>query len=154
MKCPFCGAMETQVVDTRLSEEGDNVRRRRKCTSCDKRFTTFEIAEIRPPQVIKQNGNRTDFDKEKVRVSFMRALHKRPVPTQLVDEAITRIVQKVLSHPDREIPSRHIGEMVMAELARLDKVAYIRFASVYKSFQDVDDFRDAIREVSRKQPTP
>lgn len=150
MKCPFCGAMETQVADSRVSEEGDSVRRRRKCTACDKRFTTYELAEIRPPQVVKQNGNRVDFDKDKIRTSFMRALHKRPVPTQLVDDAITRIVQKVLSLAEREIDSRRIGEMVMAELAKLDKVAYIRFASVYKSFQDVDDFKDAIREVSRK----
>jgi len=150
MKCPFCGALDTQVADSRVSEEGDSVRRRRKCAACDKRFTTYELAEIRPPQVVKQNGNRVDFDKDKIRVSFMRALHKRPVPTQLVDDAITRIVQKVLSLAEREIDSRRIGEMVMAELAKLDKVAYIRFASVYKSFQDVDDFKDAIREVSRK----
>lgn len=150
MKCPFCGALDTQVADSRVSEEGDSVRRRRKCTACDKRFTTYELAEIRPPQVVKQNGNRVDFDKDKIRVSFMRALHKRPVPTQLVDDAITRIVQKVLSLAEREIESRRIGEMVMAELAKLDKVAYIRFASVYKSFQDVDDFKDAIREVSLK----
>lgn len=150
MKCPFCGSVDTQVVDTRLSEEGDSIRRRRKCAACDKRFTTFEMAEVRPPQVVKANGSRADFDREKVRVSFHRALHKRPVPTQLVDEAIARIDQKVLSLGDREIDSRRIGEMVMAELAKLDKVAYIRFASVYKSFQDVDDFRDAIREVSKK----
>lgn len=151
MKCPFCGMQDTLVADTRLSEDGDSVRRRRRCSHCDKRFTTFEVAELRPPQVVKQNGNRVDFDKEKIRTSFMRALHKRPVPTHLVDEAITRIIQKLLSLADREIDSRRIGEMVMAELARLDKVAYIRFASVYKSFQDVDDFHDAIREVSRKE---
>ncbi|QDQ28425.1 transcriptional repressor NrdR [Chitinimonas arctica] len=149
MKCPFCGSADTQVVDTRLSEEGDSIRRRRKCAACDKRFTTFETAEIRSPQVVKVNGNRADFDREKVRVSFQRALHKRPVPTALVDEAIARIDQRVLSQGEREIDSRRIGEMVMAELAKLDKVAYIRFASVYRSFQDVDDFRDAIREVSK-----
>lgn len=151
MKCPFCGSVDTQVVDTRLSEEGDSIRRRRKCAACDKRFTTFETAEVRPPQVVKANGNRADYESQKVRVSFQRALHKRPVPTQLVDESIARIDQKVLSLGEREIDSRRIGEMVMAELAKLDKVAYIRFASVYKSFQDVDDFRDAIREVSKKQ---
>lgn len=150
MKCPFCGALDSQVVDTRVSEEGDSIRRRRKCTSCDKRFTTFEMAEVRPPQVVKANGNRADYDRDKVRISFQRALHKRPVPTALVDEAIARIDQKVLAVGEREIDSRRIGEMVMAELAKLDKVAYIRFASVYKSFQDVDDFRDAIREVSKK----
>ncbi|SFZ75496.1 transcriptional regulator NrdR [Chitinimonas taiwanensis] len=150
MKCPFCGALDSQVVDTRVSEEGDSIRRRRKCTSCDKRFTTFEMAEVRAPQVVKANGSRADYDREKVRTSFQRALHKRPVPTALVDEAIARIDQKVLAMGEREIDSRRIGEMVMAELAKLDKVAYIRFASVYKSFQDVDDFRDAIREVSKK----
>ncbi|WP_374351171.1 transcriptional regulator NrdR [Chitinimonas sp.] len=150
MKCPFCGSPDTQVADTRLSEEGDSIRRRRRCSACDKRFTTFEVAEVRAPQVVKANGNRADYDSSKVRVSFQRALHKRPVPTQLVDEAIARIDQKVLSIGEREIDSRRIGEMVMAELAKLDKVAYIRFASVYRSFQDVDDFRDAIREVSKK----
>jgi transcriptional repressor NrdR len=151
MKCPFCGSTDTQVVDTRLSEEGDSIRRRRRCTACDKRFTTFETAEVRPPQVVKTNGSRADYDSDKVRVSFQRALHKRPVPTQLVDEAIARIDQKVLSLGEREVASRRIGEMVMAELAKLDKVAYIRFASVYRSFQDVDDFKDVIREVSKEK---
>jgi len=126
------------------------VRRRRRCTICDKRFTTFETAEVRMPQVVKQNGQRAEFDREKVRTSFLRALHKRPVPTPLVDEAISRIIQKVLTVGEREIMSRQIGEMVIAELAKLDKVAYIRFASVYRSFQDVEDFRDVIREVSKE----
>ncbi|WP_137936225.1 transcriptional regulator NrdR [Chitinivorax sp. B] len=147
MKCPFCGAADTQVIDSRVNEEGNSVRRRRKCATCQKRFTTFETAELRMPQVVKTNGHRIEFDREKLRVSFMRALHKRPVPTTLVDEAIERIVQKVLSLAEREIPSRQIGEMVMTELHKLDKVAYIRFASVYRSFQDIDDFRDAIKEV-------
>ncbi|QZA79085.1 transcriptional regulator NrdR [Deefgea tanakiae] len=150
MKCPFCGSPDTQVVDSRISDEGDTVRRRRRCTICDKRFTTFETAEVRMPQVVKQNGQRAEFDREKVRTSFLRALHKRPVPTPLVDEAISRIIQKVLTVGDREIMSRQIGEMVIAELAKLDKVAYIRFASVYRSFQDVEDFRDVIREVSKE----
>ena len=150
MKCPFCGALDSQVVDTRVSEEGESIRRRRKCSGCDKRFTTFEVAEVRAPQVVKANGSRADYEQDKVRVSFQRALHKRPVPTTLVDEAIARIDQKVMAVGEREIDSRRIGEMVMAELAKLDKVAYIRFASVYRSFQDVDDFQDAIREVSRK----
>jgi transcriptional repressor NrdR len=149
MKCPFCGHPETQVADTRISEEGDSIRRRRKCNACDKRFTTFEVADVRPPQVVKQNGSRADYDRERVRTSFMRALHKRPVPTELVDAAIARVHQKVLSMAEREVESRRIGELVMAELAKLDKVAYIRFASVYRSFQDVDDFKDAIREVSK-----
>ena len=126
------------------------MRRRRRCTICDKRFTTFETAEVRMPQVVKQNGQRAEFDREKVRTSFLRALHKRPVPTPLVDEAISRIIQKVLTVGEREIMSRQIGEMVISELAKLDKVAYIRFASVYRSFQDVEDFRDVIREVSKE----
>ncbi|WP_373975340.1 transcriptional regulator NrdR [Chitinibacter sp. SCUT-21] len=150
MKCPFCGSPDTQVVDSRVSDEGDVIRRRRRCTICDKRFTTFETAEVRMPQVVKQNGQRAEFDREKVRTSFLRALHKRPVPTPLVDEAISRIIQKVLTVGEREIMSRQIGEMVIAELAKLDKVAYIRFASVYRSFQDVDDFRDVIREVTKE----
>ncbi|MBM3115547.1 transcriptional regulator NrdR [Jeongeupia naejangsanensis] len=151
MKCPFCGSPDTQVVDSRVSDEGDAVRRRRRCNVCDKRFTTYETADVRMPQVVKQNGQRTEFDRDKIRISFQRALHKRPVSTQLMDEAIARIIQKVLSIGDREILSRQIGEMVMTELAKLDKVAYIRFASVYRSFSDVDDFRDAIREVTRKE---
>ena len=149
MKCPFCGALDTQVIDSRVSEEGDSIRRRRRCTSCNKRFTTYETAELRTPQVVKQNGNREEFGREKLRTSFMRALHKRPVPTELVDEAIERIYQKVLSLGEREIPSRQIGEMVMHELHKLDKVAYIRFASVYRSFKDVDDFRDVIRDLDK-----
>jgi transcriptional repressor NrdR len=147
MKCPFCGASDTQVVETRPSEEDDSIRRRRKCGTCEKRFTTFETVELRYPQVVKQNGQRVEFDAGKLRVSFQRALHKRPVPTQFVDAAIDRISKKMLSHGEREVASRQVGEMVMAELARLDKVGYIRFASVYRSFQDVDDFRDVINEV-------
>jgi transcriptional repressor NrdR len=152
MKCPFCGGVDTQVIDSRVSEAGDSIRRRRRCLACQKRFTTYENVELRLPQVVKQNGNRADFDVSKIRVGFQRALHKRPVPTEFVDQAIHRIVQQVLSLGEREIASRRIGEMVMAELKKLDKVAYIRFASVYRSFQDVDDFRDAIREVEPVAP--
>ena len=147
MKCPFCGSADTQVIDSRVSEAGDSIRRRRKCTGCQKRFTTYETVELRLPQVVKTNGSRSDFDVAKVRVGFQRALHKRPVPTEYVDQAIERIVAQVLSLGEREIPSRQIGEMVMQELYALDKVAYIRFASVYRSFRDVSDFRDALREV-------
>ncbi|WP_026182603.1 transcriptional regulator NrdR [Leeia oryzae] len=149
MKCPFCGSPDTQVIDTRMTEEGDTIRRRRRCTSCEKRFNTFETAEVRLPQVVKQNGNRAEFDRERLRMSFMRPLHKRPVPTALVDEAIGRITQRILSLGLREIPSRQIGEMVMTELKKLDHVAYIRFASVYRSFEDVEDFRDVIKEVQK-----
>jgi transcriptional repressor NrdR len=147
MKCPFCGGADTQVIDSRVSEAGDSIRRRRRCVTCSKRFTTYETAELRLPQVVKQNGTRADFDVARVRVGFQRALHKRPVPTEYVDQAIERIVQQVLSLGEREIPARQIGEMVMQELHKLDKVAYIRFASVYRSFQDVDDFRLALKEV-------
>ncbi|HSF46817.1 MAG TPA: transcriptional regulator NrdR [Burkholderiales bacterium] len=149
MKCPFCGGPDTQVADTRVSEEGDAIRRRRRCLGCDKRFTTWETVELRMPQVVKENGNREEFDEQKLRTGFMRALHKRPVPTEFVDQAIDHITQKLLNLGEREIPSRRLGEMVMRELYKLDKVGYIRFASVYKSFQDVDDFRDAIAQVQR-----
>ena len=149
MKCPFCGTDDTQVVDSRVSEEGDRIRRRRRCAACDKRFTTYETVELRIPQVVKTNGTREEYDEEKLRTGFLRALHKRPVPTEYVDAAVERITQKLLSLGEREIPSRRVGEMVMRELYRLDKVAYIRFASVYKDFQDVADFRDVLKEVAR-----
>ena len=151
MKCPFCGSFDTQVVDSRVSDAGDSIRRRRRCQSCQKRFTTYETVELRMPQVVKQNGMRAEFDVEKIRNGFARALHKRLVPTEYVDAALNRITQQVLSLGEREIPSVAIGEMVMGELYKLDKVAYIRFASVYKSFQDVSDFREVIREVEPKQ---
>ena len=147
MKCPFCGSVDTQVIDSRVSEAGDSIRRRRRCTGCQKRFTTYETVELRLPQVVKSNGERAEFDTSRLRVGFARALHKRPVPTEFVDAAIDRIVQKVLSLGEREIASRHLGEMVMEELYKLDKVAYIRFASVYRSFKDVSDFHDALKEV-------
>jgi transcriptional repressor NrdR len=130
MKCPFCGSDDTQVIDSRVSEPGDSIRRRRKCAACQKRFTTYETVELRLPQVVKTNGNRADFDVARVRVGFQRALHKRPVPTEYVDAAIDRIVQRVLSLGEREVASRQVGEMVMQELYKPDKVAYIRFASV------------------------
>ncbi len=147
MKCPFCGATDTQVIDSRVSEGGDSIRRRRRCAECSKRFTTYETAELRMPQVVKQNGIREEFKREKLRTSFVRALHKRPVPTEYVDVAIQHIEQELLSLGEREIPARRIGEMVMAALYKLDKVAYIRFASVYRSFQDVEDFREVIQDI-------
>ena len=150
MKCPFCGSAETQVVDSRVSEAGDSIRRRRRCLACKKRFTTYETAELRLPQIVKQNGTRADFDVDRIRNGFQRALHKRPVPTEYVDQAVERIVQQVLGLGEREIPSRQLGEMVMQELYKLDKVAYIRFASVYRSFQDVEDFREAVRKIKRR----
>ncbi|MCC7546525.1 MAG: transcriptional repressor NrdR [Burkholderiales bacterium] len=153
MKCPFCSAPDTQVVDSRVNEEGDSVRRRRRCGACDKRFTTYETVELRMPSIVKANGIREEFDRDKLRTGFVRALHKRPVPTEYVDGAIERITQKLLALGEREIASRRIGEMVMRELYRLDKVAYIRFASVYKDFQDVEDFRDVLKEVEKPAPS-
>jgi transcriptional repressor NrdR len=150
MKCPFCGSDDTQVIDSRVSEPGDSIRRRRRCTGCQKRFTTYETVELRLPQVVKTNGTRSDFDVGKLRNGFQRALHKRPVPTEFVDQAVDRIVGQVLALGEREIPSRQIGEMVMQELYKLDKVAYIRFASVYRSFQDVEDFREAVRKIKKR----
>jgi transcriptional repressor NrdR len=147
MKCPFCSAPDTQVVDSRVSEEGDRIRRRRRCLICDKRFTTYETIELRLPQVVKANGTRQEYDEERLRTGFARALHKRPVPTEYVDAAIERITQKLLSLGEREIASRRIGEMVMRELYKMDKVAYIRFASLFKDYQDTPDFSHVLKEV-------
>jgi transcriptional repressor NrdR len=154
MKCPFCSSADTQVIDSRVSEHGDSIRRRRRCLACQKRFTTYETVELRLPQVVKSDGSRADFEEQKLRVGFQRALHKRPVPTEYVDAAIKRIVHSVLALGEREVPSRQVGEMVMEELKKLDKVAYIRFASVYRSFQDIADFRDAIKEVEAPPKRP
>jgi len=147
MKCPFCKAEDTQVIDSRVNDEGDAIRRRRRCNSCDKRFTTYETADLRLPQVVKGNGNREEFSDAKLRDGFLRALHKRPVSAELVEEALHHIRSKLLVLGEREVPSRQIGELVMAELRKLDKVAYIRFASIYRSFQDADDFRDALKDL-------
>ena len=149
MKCPFCGAADTTVADTRINEDGDIVRRRRRCLSCEKRFSTYERAEIRLPQVVKKNGSRVDFDREKLSSSLWLSLRKRPVTVEAVDAAIMRIEEKLLTQGEREIPSEKIGEMVMRELKKIDKVAYVRFASVYRNFEDVDEFSELVREVSR-----
>lgn len=149
MKCPFCGAMDTHVIDSRVIESGDAIRRRRHCNSCDKRYTTYETSDLRLPQVVKSNGNREEFSANKLREGFTRALHKRPVPTEYVDLAISGVLKHVLSLGEREIPARQVGELVMQALKPLDKVAYIRFASVYKSFQDIDDFRHAIKDLDQ-----
>jgi transcriptional repressor NrdR len=151
MKCPFCGAADSAVVDTRISEEGDVVRRRRRCTECDKRFTTYERADIQLPQVVKKNGARTPFLREKLRASLELALRKRPVTTEAVDSAIDDIEERLRSLGEREVSSQQLGELVMSELKRLDKVAYIRFASVYRNFEDVNAFSRVIREVSPSQ---
>jgi transcriptional repressor NrdR len=149
MRCPYCKAEDTGVVDTRVSEDGDAIRRRRACQSCGKRFTTYERVELQMPMVVKTSGYRTAFDREKIRTGFARALHKRPVPTQYVDAAINRIEQRILARGEREISSRTIGEMVMQELKKMDDVAYIRFASVYEDFQRVDEFREKVLELKR-----
>ncbi|MBH9575592.1 MULTISPECIES: transcriptional regulator NrdR [Inhella] len=147
MRCPFCAHAETQVVETRESDEGDVVRRRRRCQGCEKRFTTYERAEIALPMVIKKDGSRADFDPAKVRASMMLALRKRPVSTEQVESAIERIQEQLLAVGSKELASTKIGELVMRELKRIDKVAYVRFASVYRSFEDIDEFRQLIREI-------
>jgi transcriptional repressor NrdR len=149
MKCPYCGDNNTQVVDTRENEDGDTVRRRRRCTACDPRFTTYERVELQLPQVVKKNGSRTEYDRDKLKASMMLALRKRPVTTEGVELALDRIEEKLVTLGEREVASDRIGELVMRELKRLDKVAYIRFASVYRNFEDVDEFSDAIREIKK-----
>ncbi|OFZ99570.1 MAG: transcriptional regulator NrdR [Betaproteobacteria bacterium RIFCSPLOWO2_02_FULL_62_17] len=151
MKCPYCKAEETAVIDSRLSEDGDSVRRRRECEACSKRFTTYERVELHMPMVVKTNGHRVPYDREKIRTGFMRALHKRPVPTEYIEAAIIRTEQRVIGLGEREVASRVIGELVMRELRKMDDVAYIRFASVYEDFQRVDDFHDAILQVRKPQ---
>ena len=147
MRCPFCSHEETQVVETRESDEGDVVRRRRRCQSCDKRFTTYERSEIALPAVVKKDGARVEFDPAKIRASMLLALRKRPVSVEQVDAALERIQDKLLNSGAREVPSARLGELVMRELKRIDKVAYVRFASVYRSFEDVDEFRQLIRDI-------
>jgi len=149
MKCPFCGHLDTQVVETRVSEEGDFVRRRRQCGACEKRFTTYERPEVNFPAVVKKDGRRIDFERDKLRASFNLALRKRPVSTEQVDAAIERIEEKLLNLGVREIQSTRIGELVMRELKKLDKVAYVRFASVYRNFEDIDEFKTLVDEVRR-----
>ncbi|MBT9491671.1 MAG: transcriptional repressor NrdR [Paucibacter sp.] len=147
MRCPFCSHAETQVAETRESDEGDVVRRRRRCLGCDKRFTTYERAEIALPVVVKKDGTRADFDPKKVRASMQLALRKRPVSIEQIDAALAKIEETLLTSGARELPSTRLGELVMRELKRIDKVAYVRFASVYRSFEDVDEFRKLIREI-------
>ncbi|QNP48539.1 transcriptional regulator NrdR [Diaphorobacter aerolatus] len=147
MKCPFCGHPDTQVAETRVSEDGDFIRRRRRCGACDKRFTTYERPEVNFPTIVKKDGRRVEFDHQKLHGSFKLALRKRPVSTEQIDNAIERIEEKLLNLGQREILSARLGELVMRELKKLDKVAYIRFASVYRSFEDIDEFRALVDEV-------
>ena len=151
MFCPFCGNSETKVNDSRLVSEGEQVRRRRECQDCGERFTTFESAELVLPRVIKTNGSRQPFDDEKLRNGILRAVEKRPVSLEMVESLLNRIKRQLRASGEREIKTRNVGELVMHELRVLDDVAYVRFASVYRSFQDVDEFReeiDRLRETS------
>jgi transcriptional repressor NrdR len=149
MKCPFCGHLETQVVETRMSEDGGSIRRRRQCGACEKRYTTYERIDVSFPNVVKKDGRRIEYQRHKLLDSMSLALRKRPVSTEQVDNAIERIEEKLLGLGAREVPSTRIGELVMRELKKLDKVAYIRFASVYRSFEDIDDFKSFVDEVRK-----
>jgi len=147
MKCPFCGHPDTQVVDSRGADEGDFIRRRRRCVDCDRRFTTYERPELSMPSVVKRNGSRHDYEASKLRASLLLALRKRPISTEEVDAVVMRIEDKLLTSGEREVSTEFLGELVMAELKKLDKVAYVRFASVYRSFEDIGEFVAAIREM-------
>jgi transcriptional repressor NrdR len=149
MKCPFCSHLETQVVETRLSEDGDVIRRRRQCGACEKRFTTYERPDVSFPAIVKKDGRRIDYRRSKILESMNLALRKRPVSTEQIDTAIERIEEKILNLGVREVASSRLGELVMRELKKLDKVAYVRFASVYRSFEDLDDFKNLVDEVRR-----
>jgi transcriptional repressor NrdR len=151
MRCPFCHDNDTQVMDTREAEEGSAIRRRRRCPACEKRFTTYERVELAMPAIVKKNGSRVEFDRAKLRASLMLSLRKRPVSADAVDSAILRIEDRLLSTGEREVISERLGELVMRELKKMDKIAYVRFASVYRSFEDVDEFTDVIREVRPKR---
>lgn len=153
MHCPFCGETDTKVIDSRLVADGDQVRRRRQCLSseCAERFTTFETAELLMPRVIKNNDTRQPFDEDKLRNGLLRALEKRPVPVEMIESAINRIKHRLQGMGEREVKTRIIGELVMSELRDLDDVAYVRFASVYRRFQDVNEFQKEIDNLSRDQ---
>ncbi len=153
MRCPFCNARDTKVVDSRAAGEGDQVRRRRECIECGERFTTYEKVELNLPRVVKSDGSRASFDEMKLRLGMLRALEKRPVSTKDVEAAISRITRKLMAPGEPEIPTKHIGELVMDELKSLDQVAYVRFASVYRQFQDVQAFREEIERLEQ-QPDP
>ncbi|HET7394888.1 MAG TPA: transcriptional regulator NrdR [Gammaproteobacteria bacterium] len=162
MHCPFCNHEDTKVIDSRLAGEGAQVRRRRECEKCNERFTTFESAELVMPRIVKNDGTRVPFDEHKLRIGMMRALEKRPVGTEAVEAAIARIVHRLQVTGEREVRSLQVGELVMEELRQLDEVAYVRFASVYRSFQDANEFReeverlmeDAEREALKREQMP
>ena len=153
MHCPFCPAEDTKVIDSRLVAEGDQVRRRRECTVCRERFTTYESAELLMPKIIKHNGNREPFDEDKLRAGITRALEKRPVESEAVERVIGRIRHKLLASGEREVSSRVVGEWMMEELKELDAVAYVRFASVYRSFEDLNAFSEEVERL-QNEPSP
>ncbi|CAA9890592.1 transcriptional repressor of nrd genes [Candidatus Methylobacter favarea] len=150
MRCPFCAAQDTRVLDSRLANEGDQVRRRRECNICKERFTTYEAAELTLPRIIKRDGIREPFDDNKLRSGMIKALEKRPVASDDIEAAIHRIKKQLLAKGEREIPAQEVGEKVMKELNSLDHVAFVRFASVYRSFQDVSEFTDIIEHLQKK----
>lgn len=150
MRCPFCATQDTRVVDSRLASEGDQVRRRRECSSCKERFTTYELAELTLPKIIKRDGAREGFNESKLRSGMQRALEKRPVKSEDIEAAISRIKKSMTAKGDREIQADELGELVMRELSVLDHVAFVRFASVYRSFQDVSEFTDIIQGLQKK----
>jgi transcriptional repressor NrdR len=149
MHCPFCQAEDTKVIDSRLNSEGDGVRRRRECLQCAERFTTYEVLEVVMPYVVKRDNRRSAFDKEKLRQSMVKALQKRSVSMEQVEESVNRIIRRTRERSEREISSQIIGEWVMEELKSLDKVAYVRFASVYKDFEDVGAFQEEIKQLEQ-----
>jgi len=147
--CPFCGADDTKVIDSRLVAEGDSVRRRRECQTCGERFTTFETAELVMPRIVKRDGSREPFNEDKLRHGLQKALEKRPVSIEEIESSLSRIMHRLRSTGERELPSIRVGEEVMGELRKMDHVAYVRFASVYMDFQDVSEFQDEIRKLKR-----
>ena len=149
MHCPFCSEIDTRVIDSRLVSEGNHVRRRRECTTCEERFTTYESAELVMPRIIKQDGIREPFNEDKLLAGLSKALEKRPVSIEKVEEAVSRIKANLRSTGEREIHSQKVGERVMKELRDLDEVAFVRFASVYRSFKDLNEFREEIDKLSK-----
>ena len=152
MHCPFCQHEDTRVIDSRVSDDGTTIRRRRECEACSERFNTFEVAELKMPAIVKSDGRRENFDERKLRTSFDRALQKRPVSSEQIDDAVRGVVHALRTSGDRELPSLRVGEFVMAELKKLDQVAYVRFASVYRNFEDVQAFREEIERLERDLP--
>ena len=152
MHCPFCQHVDTRVIDSRVSDDGATIRRRRECEACGERFSTLETIELKLPVIIKDDGRREQFDARKLRVGFDRALQKRPVSGEQIDQAVRQVIHQLRTSGERELPSRRLGEFVMAELKKLDQVAYVRFASVYRRFADVADFREEIERLERDLP--